>query len=490
MNYFETLSDIRRLQNIGRIGDIYHFDLHKLLKTSQQIYKEAEVQQDKENKKEAYIYFFKYIHLIQKINEKQEFTEDQEYFESMFNIRIRVKKAIEALQDLTRKFIIDSQKRWEFLKVRKKTEHEPAMLEIIMEEQEKTSDELDRLEDEMYRLHKLHRLDMEKELLEELKTLPSDSCEEESNTENDESTDDEYYEDSQYRYIDNENNDRHHGKGEQVYFEDYDNRDSDNDEDCHRQYKKTGHNIDDNCEDEVSQRNQRCGGNSNLYDDMYYSHYEDFSDEDNNYDDKNDQGLEGDLAKEMINMKTEHFQNDDGQREMEFSENLKAPSVMNDAKRDVIDTSAFILDRSMPDLETGRLNMDTGTDKELPNIQLDMNIETINVESENVKDDDYNKKDSKTEKNARRQLVRTKTLTRITENNGAEEIIDHIVDTEKVNEDFPSNYDHEKQASIYKDSNHMGVQPVIYGAHVLPAAPTAMIQAHTDLPVWDPGGNI
>ena len=76
MNYFETLSDIRRLQNIGRIGYIYHFDLHKLCKISQKIYKEAGIQQDQENKKEAYIYFFKYIHLIQKLNEKQEFTED------------------------------------------------------------------------------------------------------------------------------------------------------------------------------------------------------------------------------------------------------------------------------------------------------------------------------------------------------------------------------------------------------------------------------
>ena len=80
-------------------------------------------------------------------------------------------KAVEALQDLTRKFKIDSKKRWEFLKVKKKTEHEPAMLEMIMEEQEKISDELDRLEDELYRLDNLHKLEMKKKITRKSKSI-------------------------------------------------------------------------------------------------------------------------------------------------------------------------------------------------------------------------------------------------------------------------------------------------------------------------------
>jgi len=81
-------------------------------------------------------------------------------------------------------------------------------------------------------------------------------------------------------------------------------------------------------------------------------------------------------------------------------EAVEAPSIVNDMiEIDATDSSTLIPDESMPDLETGRPNEDTDRDQvsvvtESPNIQLDMNIDSMNAESENGKGDDYNSQDN------------------------------------------------------------------------------------------------
>jgi len=76
------------------------------------------------------------------------------------------------------------------------------------------------------------------------------------------------------------------------------------------------------------------------------------------------------MADKVIDMRIEHVQNDDGPRKKEFSEDLGAPQIVNDAKIDIV----------QPGPETVRSNKV-------------MNINAINAGLENTKDDDYKKQD-------------------------------------------------------------------------------------------------
>jgi len=96
---------ISDLQKSAKLGDTSKWSAKALCQSSEKVFKEAVIQKDLGDEEKAYVYFFKYIDLIQKINKNQEFKKDQKYFNSMFNIQKNSKKAIETLEGLTKSLI-------------------------------------------------------------------------------------------------------------------------------------------------------------------------------------------------------------------------------------------------------------------------------------------------------------------------------------------------------------------------------------------------
>ena len=94
-------NNLQELQNRGKVGDVSKLKVKQLCESGEKVLKEAVVKKDLGEEEQAYVYYFKYIELIQKIRAHQEFKKDEKYFMSMYNIQKNFKKAVEAIESLS-----------------------------------------------------------------------------------------------------------------------------------------------------------------------------------------------------------------------------------------------------------------------------------------------------------------------------------------------------------------------------------------------------
>jgi len=94
-------SDLSDLQKSAKLGDTSKWSAKALCMSSEKIFNEAIVQGDLGDEEKAYVFFYKYIECVQKINKNPEFKNDVKYFTSMYNIEKYSKKAIVTLDALT-----------------------------------------------------------------------------------------------------------------------------------------------------------------------------------------------------------------------------------------------------------------------------------------------------------------------------------------------------------------------------------------------------
>lgn len=95
-------SDISDLQKSAKLGDASKWSAKALCQSSEKVFKEAVIQKDLGDEEKAYVFFFKYIECIQKLNKNPEFKKDAKYFHSMYNIQKNSNKAITTLEALTK----------------------------------------------------------------------------------------------------------------------------------------------------------------------------------------------------------------------------------------------------------------------------------------------------------------------------------------------------------------------------------------------------
>eukprot|EP00092_Neocalanus_flemingeri_P008316 GFUD01008966.1.p1 GENE.GFUD01008966.1~~GFUD01008966.1.p1 ORF type:complete len:1103 (+),score=340.51 GFUD01008966.1:377-3685(+) len=93
-------NDISDLQSKAKLGDTSKVKVKVLCTSSEKVFKEAVIQKDLGDEEKAYVFFFKYLECVQKIQKNSEFKKDSKYFTSMYNIQKNSKKAIETLEVL------------------------------------------------------------------------------------------------------------------------------------------------------------------------------------------------------------------------------------------------------------------------------------------------------------------------------------------------------------------------------------------------------
>ena len=93
--------NINDLQTRAKFGDVSKTKVKVLCESGAKLFKEAIVKRDLGDEESAYVLFFKYVDLIQKIRAHAEYKKDEKYFTSMYNIKKNLNKALEALETLS-----------------------------------------------------------------------------------------------------------------------------------------------------------------------------------------------------------------------------------------------------------------------------------------------------------------------------------------------------------------------------------------------------
>jgi len=95
-------TDISDLQKKAKLGDTSKWSVKALCQSSEKVFKEAVIQKDIGDEEKAYVFFYKYIECVQKIQKNPEYKKDAKYYQSMYNIQKNSKKAIETLEALSK----------------------------------------------------------------------------------------------------------------------------------------------------------------------------------------------------------------------------------------------------------------------------------------------------------------------------------------------------------------------------------------------------
>jgi len=98
LHFGTSLSD---LQKKAKLGDTSKWNVKALCLSSEKVFKEAVIQKDLGDEEKAYVFFYKYVEVVTKIQKNPEFKKDVKYFTSMYNIQKNSKKAIDVLEALS-----------------------------------------------------------------------------------------------------------------------------------------------------------------------------------------------------------------------------------------------------------------------------------------------------------------------------------------------------------------------------------------------------
>ena len=93
-------ASVGELQSNGKVGDVSKIKIKQLCESSDKVWKKANENKDLGDEEEAYVLFFKYIELIQKIRSHAEYKKDEKYYSSMYNFVKNYKKSILTLESL------------------------------------------------------------------------------------------------------------------------------------------------------------------------------------------------------------------------------------------------------------------------------------------------------------------------------------------------------------------------------------------------------
>eukprot|EP00090_Calanus_glacialis_P038312 TRINITY_DN6690_c0_g1_i1.p1 TRINITY_DN6690_c0_g1~~TRINITY_DN6690_c0_g1_i1.p1 ORF type:complete len:1106 (+),score=377.60 TRINITY_DN6690_c0_g1_i1:83-3400(+) len=132
-------SDLSDLQKSAKLGDTSKWNAKALCQSSEKVFKEAVIQKDLGDEEKAYVFFYKYIECVQKINKNPEFKKDAKYFTSMYNIQKNSKKAIVTLEALATSL----EKRYDEKNEEKNVAEKIAKLDLDLKSSESKDSKLD-----------------------------------------------------------------------------------------------------------------------------------------------------------------------------------------------------------------------------------------------------------------------------------------------------------------------------------------------------------
>ena len=94
-------ASISELQNNAKVGDVSKNKIKPICESSDKLWKKANECKDLGDEEQAYVLFYKYIELVQKIYIHTEFKKDEKYYKSMYNFPKNMKKSVDVLEFLT-----------------------------------------------------------------------------------------------------------------------------------------------------------------------------------------------------------------------------------------------------------------------------------------------------------------------------------------------------------------------------------------------------
>ena len=94
-------ASISELQSNAKVGDVSRNKIKPICESSDKVWKKANECKDLGDEEQAYVLFYKYIELVQKIMIHTEFKKDEKYYKSMYNFPKNVRKSVEILESLT-----------------------------------------------------------------------------------------------------------------------------------------------------------------------------------------------------------------------------------------------------------------------------------------------------------------------------------------------------------------------------------------------------
>ena len=94
-------ASISELQSNAKVGDVSKNKIKPICESSDKVWKKANECKDLGDEEQAYVLFYKYIELVQKIMIHSEFKKDEKYYKSMYNLPKNLKKSVDILESLT-----------------------------------------------------------------------------------------------------------------------------------------------------------------------------------------------------------------------------------------------------------------------------------------------------------------------------------------------------------------------------------------------------